>query len=83
MTLGIKKSMDTYIHPKANKIDMLLIHYISQYNYFKKNNIFNNMCHNLEVNYINNPKFLDIIESKKINFFSEKINHNNSLSYNI
>ena len=63
MTLGIKKATDTYIHPKISRQQMLLLHYISQVNFFKEKKIFSNMCNITEKYYIKNSDFLNYISS--------------------
>ena len=63
MTLGIKKATDTYIHPKISRQQMLLLHYISQVNFFKEKKIFSNICNTIEKYYIKNPEFLNHLSS--------------------
>lgn len=77
--VNMKKFIDSYIYPSVSNSDMLLLHFISQRNFYLENNIFPNICNLLNELYISNPKFIISLE-KKINF--EKIYQENNNSFN-
>lgn len=81
MIVNFKKFIDTYIYPSVSNSDMLLLHFISQRNFFLENNIYPNICKLLDDYYINNPKFIMSLE-KKINFENIYQENNNSLNNN-
>ena len=63
---------------------MILTHYISQHEFCRKNEIFNNAKNHLEKYYFNNERFLKrTIKNTRLNNLLTSNNHTDNINYDI
>ena len=82
--ISLIKHLETFIYPKTTKKDMLLTHFIGQYEFCNENKIFHHAKENLEKYYLKNEKFLKKnIKNNLISINNTSNDINNDVNYDI
>ena len=83
--VSLSRHLETFIYPKTCKSDMILTHYISQYEFCHKNKVFHSAKDQLQKYYLTNETFLkNTVKKTKFNtLLASNNNINNDVNYDI
>jgi len=82
--VSLSRHLETFIYPKTCKSDMILTHYISQYEFCSKNKVFDSAKDQLAKYYLTNERFLNTtVKKTRFNNLLTSTNYTNNINYDV